>query len=330
MHPKKIVPFIVLSLLAATAAYAWWDRRQALDAPLRLYGNVDVREVDMAFRQGGRITRLLVDEGTAVTQGQRLAELDAQPLKDALAAALANRGMAMAELEKLRRGSRPQEVAQAREAVKQAQALLTEAERQHDRQQKLLEGGAGSERAAESARSLRDQALAGLASARETLSLRQEGARREDIAAAEAKLALADAQVAQAETALADASLVAPSASLVSSRVREAGSLVTPGQTVFTLSLQDPVYVRAYASTAQLPQLQPGRAVWVRVDGSSDRFKGTIGFVAPKAEFTPKSVETSELRTELVYRLRIAVPNAAKALRQGAPVTVELADGVPG
>jgi len=104
--------------------------------------------------------------------------------------------------------------------------------------------------------------------------------------------------------------------------VREAGSMVSNAASIYTLSLQDPVYVRAYVSGPQLTKIKPGSAVTVTADGTSERFKGTIGFISPKAEFTPKSVETTELRTDLVYRVRIVLPGAAHALRQGMPVSV--------
>lgn len=316
---------LLVVVLGAAAAYAWWGRDTATAAPTRLYGNVDIREVELAFRQPGRVARLHVDEGSAVRQGQLLAELDAQTYRDALKAAQANRALAQAELDKLRRGNRSQEIAQAQEAVRQAEAAAQEAERHHARQAALQGGGAASERAVEAARSARDQTRAQLAAARQALSLRQEGARREDIQAAEARLAQTEAQLAQAETALADTRLNAPADGLIAARVREAGAMAAVGAPVYTLSLQDPVYVRAYVSQTQLSGLQPGSAVTVTADGSRERFKGTVGFISPKAEFTPKSVETTELRTELVYRVRIAVPGAARALRQGMPVTVELA-----
>ncbi|KQV49496.1 secretion protein HlyD [Pelomonas sp. Root1217] len=324
MNRKIARPVAVVLVLTAAAGYAWWHHRPAETAPTRLYGNVDIREVELAFRQGGRIARLAVDEGRSVRQGEQVAELDAQPYRDGLKAAQAQRAQALAELAKLRQGSRWQEVAQAQQAVYQAEALASQADRERQRQSVLQAQGATTERAVEAAQSARDQSLAALVAARQVLSLRREGSRREDIQAAEAKLASAEAQLAQAETAFADARLLAPSDGVISARVREAGSMVTAGATVYTLSLQDPVYVRAYVSQTQLTQFQPGSAVVVSVDGSQKRFQGTVGFISPKAEFTPKSVETAELRTELVYRLRIAVPGAAQVLRQGMPVTVEL------
>lgn len=325
MKPRLIRPIALLAIAAGAAgAHAWWGRSPAEEAPLRLYGNVDIREVELAFRQGGRIARLLADEGRSVRRGELLAVLDDQPYRDALLAVQAARAQAQAELDKLRRGSRPQEIAQAEEAVRQAEAVALEADRQQMRQTALLSGGATTQRAVEAATSARDQGLAALTAARHSLSLRREGTRREDIEAAEARLALADAQLAQARTALDDARLSAPADGVVSARVREAGSMVASGTPVYTLSLQEPVYVRAYVGQAQLTRLQPGSAVTVSADGTAQRFAGTVGFISPRAEFTPKSVETTELRTELVYRVRIAVPGAAQALRQGMPVTVEL------
>ena len=131
-----------------------------------------------------------------------------------------------------------------------------------------------------------------------------------------------------AETALADTRLVAPADALVSVRVREAGSMVSNAAPIYTLSLQDPVYVRAYVSGPQLTKVKPGGVVTVTADGTSERFKGCIGFISPKAEFTPKSVETTELRTDLVYRVRVVLPGAAHALRQGMPVSVLVDEAV--
>lgn len=322
MNKKLVARIAVGVLVVASATYFLWESGNDGPKALVLHGNVDIREVELAFRQPGRIVKLAFDEGATVRQGQLLAELDAQPYEDALAVAKANRAQALADLEKMRRGSRVQEIAQADAAVRQAGAALAEAERNFARQTALAETGAASERTLEAARSARDQARAALASAEQGLLLRKEGSRKEDIAAAEARFAAAEAQLAQAQTALADTRLVAPSDGLISARVREVGSMVTSNSSVFTLSLQDPVYVRAYVSQPQLTHVRPGSPVTVTADGTNELFKGTIGFISPKAEFTPKSVETTELRTDLVYRVRIVLPGAANALRQGMPVTV--------
>lgn len=323
MNKKPVVIALVL-VLGVSVGGVLWKNQNGIPAPLTLNGNVDIREVELAFRQPGRVMSIHFDEGATVKKGQLLAELDRQTFDDALAVAKANRAQAQADLEKMRNGSRAQEVAQADAALRQANAVLAEAEQNFARQSALAESGAASVKTLDSARSARDQARAALASAEQGLKLRKEGFRKEDIAAAVARLATADAQLAQAQTALADSHLYAPSDGVISARIREVGSMVTSNSAVFTLSIQEPIYVRAYVSQRQMTKVHPGSPVTVKADGESEVFKGTVGFISPKAEFTPKSVETTELRTDLVYRIRVVLPGTAKALRQGMPVTVNV------
>ena len=323
---RWIVMAIAIAIVASGAAWLWTQRTSPDDDLLRLYGNVDIREVQLAFRQPGRIARMAFDEGDAVTAGTRMAALDAQPYQEALAVAEATVQVARAELNKLRRGLRPQEIAQTQEALNQALAVANDAERNFRRQSELLVSGASSERTVDAARTARDQAVAGAKAAKAALSQATEGFRREDIAAGEARLAAAEAARAQAVTALADTELLAPNAGTVIARVREPGSMVASQSTVYSLSLDAPVYVRAYVGEADLGRIAPGTRVRVRSDSSAKVYQGQIGFISPRAEFTPKTVETTELRTDLVYRLRIVIDeaNADAALRQGMPVTVEV------
>ncbi len=268
--------------------------------------------------------QMTFDEGDAARAGARLAALKAQPYRDAIVAAQAQVQVAQAELAKLRRGLRPQEITQAREALKKAQALVTEAERNFQRQSGLLASGASSQRTVDAARTARDQAAAGAEAAKAALSQAIEGFRKEDIAAAEARLAAAQAAAAQATTSLADTELTSPSDGTVIARVREPGSMVASQSTVYSLSLDKPVYVRAYVGESDLGRIAPGTAVRVKSDSSEKVYRGQIGFISPRAEFTPKTVETTDLRTDLVYRLRIVIDeaDADAALRQGMPVTI--------
>ncbi len=269
--PSKKARLVVIAVvvLALGGALAFWqsrDRHQ--DDALRLYGNVDIREVQLAFRQPGRVMEMAFDEGDAVSAGARLAVLDAQPYSDALAAAQAQVQVAQAELTKLRRGLRPQEITQAREALKKAQALVTEAERNFQRQSGLLASGASSQRTVDAARAARDQASAGVEAAKAALSQASEGFRKEDIAAAEARLAAAQAAAAQATTALTDTELMAPSDGTIIARVREPGSMVASQSTVYSLSLDKPVYVRASVGETDLGRIAPGTAVRVKSDST--------------------------------------------------------------
>lgn len=294
------------------------------DGVLRLYGNVDIREVELSFRQPGRLAEMSFDEGDIVSVGQVMARLDAVPYLDKMAAAEAGLDAAKAELDKLRSGNRPQEVTQARERVRQMQATAYEAERDFKRQSSLLESGSTSERTVDAARAAHDQATANLAAAEAALSLATAGFRDEDIAAGEAQVAAAEAALAQTRTALSDTELVAPSDATVIARVREPGSMVASNTPVYSLSLRDPVYLRAYVSEPDLGRIAPGAKVQVHTDSSARVYHGQIGFISPRAEFTPKTVETTDLRTDLVYRLRVVVSDADLALRQGMPVTVDV------
>ena len=324
MNAKRRVLIVVL--LLAIGGAAWWltHRSPEDETQLTLYGNVDIREVELAFRQAGRLDSLKVDEGDRVAQGELLATLDARPYEDALRAADANLQGAQAELAKLRQGNRVQEVRRSEAAVVQAQAVLRKLEADLKRQTELAAVGAASLKTQEAARSARDEAVAVLAAARQTLSLQKEGARREDIAAAEAAVAAAEAARAQARTARDDTRLLAPSDGVVLARVREPGAMLSNRDTVYTLSLPSPIYVRAYVAETDLGAVAPGTAVEVTSDSSTKVYRGQIGFVSPRAEFTPKSVETTQLRTDLVYRLRIVVAEADSGLRQGMPVTVRV------
>lgn len=318
------IAFAVAAIAVSGLSLFWLMHDRGNPDVLRLYGNVDIREVELAFRQPGRMTSMAVDEGAAVTTGTVLAQLDATPYREKLAAAQAELSAAQAELDKLRSGNRPQEIAQAQERVRQAQTASREAERNFARQSTLLKSGASSQRTVDAARAVRDRAAADLASAKAAWSLARDGFRREDVAAGVARVAAAKAALEQARTALADTSLVAPSDGTVIARIREPGSMVASNTPVYTLSLRNPVYVRAYVSEPGLGRIAPGASVRVLTDSSNKVYHGQIGFISPRAEFTPKTVETADLRTDLVYRLRVVVSDADQGLRQGMPVTIDV------
>jgi HlyD family secretion protein len=321
----RAAALVGVAAIAAVVVTVWSRLGSDDDATtLTLYGNVDIREVELAFRVSGRLLEMQFDEGDAVTAGQAVARIDPEPYAEALAVADARVRQAEANLEKLHAGNRPQEVQRARAAVREAEAQFANAERDFERQRGLFESGAASEKGRDAALARRDEAAARLESAREALALAEEGFRAEDITAAKADVAAAMAARDQAETTLADTELTAPSAGVLIARIREPGAMIGVGAPVYSLSLRDPVYVRAYVNEPDLGRLAPGSAVEIKTDSSDRTYRGQIGFISPRAEFTPKSVQTPELRTDLVYRLRIVVPEADEGLRQGMPITVRV------
>ncbi|MET0363323.1 MAG: secretion protein HlyD [Sphingobium sp.] len=324
-----LIVAVVILLVAAIATRGFGLFGGKDDGPLQLYGNVDVREVDMAFRVPGRIRTIAVEEGVPVKKGQLLATLDTATLDARIGQAEADVARARAEYAKARNGNRPQDVAQAKARVTAAAANYAKAQADYARRQPLVEPGAISREVWAQTVTARDSAQAQLTEARQALSLMQAGARAEDVEAAKAQLGAAEAARKSASTDLGDAKLVAAVDGTIVTRAREPGAIVQGGETVLSLSIDRPLRVRAYVAEPQLSRITPGMAVVVTADGNPKQYHGTIGYIAPRAEFTPKTVETTDLRTDLVYRLRIIVTDPDTALRQGQPVTVVVTGARP-
>jgi len=282
--------------------------------------------VQLGFRVAGRLQAMYFEEGDRVAAGDLLASLDDQPMRESLAVTAARVLEAQARLDRFNTGSRPQEIQQAQARVTEAEAALENAQQELRRQRELMKAGLSSQRLLDTAVANHDQAKARLVANMEARALAVEGFRKEEIAEARAGLVGALAQRDQMQTQVDDAQLLAPSAGVIQTRVREPGAMMSVGAPVYTLSLTDTIYVRAYVSESRLGKVTPGSTVYIYTDSSDQRYEGQVGFVSPRAEFTPKTVETPELRTDLVYRLRIVVANHDQSLRQGMPVTVELLD----
>lgn len=325
---KPVVVILLIVILLAALGGGWWWYQSSRQQSLTLYGNVDIRTVNMSFRVGGRLASLTVDEGDSIRAGQTLGELDRAPYENALLQAQANVSTAQAQYDLMMAGYRSEEIAQAAAAVNQAQAAYDYAQNFYQRQLGLRASSAISANDLENARSSRDQAQATLKSAQDKLRQYRAGNRPQEIAQAKASLEQAQAALAQAKLDLHDTVLTAPSDGTLMTRAVEPGTMLNAGGTVLTLSLTHPVWVRAYVDEKNLGQAQPGQAVLLYTDSRPDKpYHGKIGFVSPSAEFTPKTVETPDLRTDLVYRLRIVVTDADGALRQGMPVTVSFDNG---
>ena len=294
------------------------------DGPLTLYGNVDVRQVDLAFRVGGRIASIAPEEGVKVKAGEAIAALDTATLADALAAAEAQLGVAESEVAKARAGSRPQEIAQAEARAAEARAGLARASEDFARRSELVKTGAVSRQAFDATAAQYRAAQAQVRAAEEAVSLARAGARREDRDAAAAQAAAAAAQRDNARTSLADATLRAPNDGTVLTREREPGAIVQPGETVLTLTIDRPMRLRGYVGARDLSRISPGMKVDVRTDGNPRTYKGRISQISPTAEFTPKTVQTEDLRTDLVYRVRVLIDDPDDGLRQGQPVTISV------
>jgi HlyD family secretion protein len=327
MNRRRIIVIAaVLVVLAAGGMYAW--RKHAASDPTAAFwlsGNVDVHQVELAFRVSGRIAQLKVDEGDVVKEGESIAELDRVPFENDFAVAQAGVAQARAELSKTTHGYRVEEIAQASAVVRQREADLLNARVTLERLQELVAKSLVNQQQVDDAQARVRVAEAAQASAREQLNLVTRGSRKEDIEAQTAALAASQARLEQAKTALQDTTLVAPSGGIVAVRARELGAIVQAGQTVYTLALTDPVWIRAYVPQPRLGRIKPGMHVKLEIDSMPGKqYDGTVGFISPEAEFTPKNVQTEQLRDDLVYRIRVIARDPDNVFRQGMPVTVRV------
>jgi len=316
----------IVVLIAAGAPGLWvfrWERSTPNE--LVLYGNVDIREVDLAFNESNRIVAMYVEEGEPVEAGQLLAELDASELEHTVREAEAKVAAQRAVVARFEHGSRPEEIGPARSEVRAAEAELAVAKATHERQEELVKAHAAPQQLEDDSRAAHLAAQARLEVARENLRLAIEGPRREDTEAARAQLRADENALAFAKHRLSNTKLYAPATGTVLTRILEPGSVVLPNTPVYTLALLDPIWVRAYLSEPDLGRVFPGMKAEIVSDSFPDRsHDGWVGFISSTAEFTPKPVETPDLRTSLVYRMRIYVRNPDHTLRQGMPVTVHL------
>jgi HlyD family secretion protein len=272
---KKWILFILI--LAAAGAffyfYFYLPKHKQKQDQLILYGNVDIRQVDIGFQVRGRVEKMFFEEGDLVKPGYLLAILDKRPYID-----------------------------QVREAEANLEAVrinLKNSERLLKRRQELVNHG---------------------------------GISREDLENAITSHDVLNANLKQAEAALAISitnlqytEVYAPTEGTILTRIREPGTVVGEGEAIYTISISSPVWIRAFVSEPQLGLIYPNMEANIHTDTSNGKvYQGKIGFISPVAEFTPKTVETTQLRTDLVYRLRIYSNNPDRGLRQGMPVTVYL------
>lgn len=327
---KKLFAIPVLLVAAGIAFWSGTRNHTESGRDLVLHGNVDIRQVELAFNASGRVEKVMVHEGDRVQTGQLLARLDTTRLQLALRQARALADAQRSQVAKLKSGSRPEEIKQAAAERDAAQAAVREAHQIYERQLNLVAKQFISQQQADSAKNALDGAQQRLRAAEEIHRLALIGPRKEDLASAVANLAAQEAAVAGFEREIAEGELYAPDSGVIENRVLEPGDMASPQKTVLTLALTDPVWARVFLPESALGRVPTGARATITNDSYPNRkYPGWIGYISPTAEFTPKSVETPELRTSLVYQARVFACDGSDHLRQGMPVTVTVAYDQP-
>ncbi len=330
LSPKIFVSVAIVAL-ALTGATVWvWQSRHTIEDPnrLTLYGNVDIHQVSLAFNANERIAELRVREGDKVHAGDVLGVLDRRTAKLRLAQTQAQIDIQEQLLIKLQAGSRPEEIAKAWAGLAAAEADVEFAKKQVQRLKAVNDasGGKGiSQQDMDSAASRLEVARAQAESTSKSTRLVELGPRKEDIALAQKQVAFAKAEQALIQRQLEESELRAPTDAVVRARLLEPGDMASPQRPAFTLAITEPKWVRAYVPESRLGQIKPGMPASVTTDSAPDRpIAARVGYISSVAEFTPKTVQTQELRTSLVYEVRFIVEDAQDRLRLGMPATVHL------
>src|SRR5512146_594705 len=324
MQRKKVViGAAVLAIAAGIAAWFLYPRERG-DGAIRVSGNIEVTDVDVGFKIPGRVVQRAVDEGMAVAAGQLVARLDNSDLEGEASVRQAELQAAEAVLKELAAGSRPQEIARAKAAVAGARAEAERLSTDFSRAKTLLERESISRQEFDRAKAAYDVAEERHKEARENLLLVEEGPRREQIEQARARVRQAREALELARTRLSYATVVSPLSGVVLSKNVEPVAFVAAGTPVVTIGDLADVWLRAYIEEPDLGRVKTGQPVDVTTGSYPGKtYAGRIAFIAPQAEFTPKSVQTRKERVKLVYRIKVAVANPSMELKPGMP-----ADGV--
>ena len=275
---RRIAILILLVLIICTTLVFLYFKNRKVINELTLYGNIEIRQVDLSFQVAGKIEKMLKEEGDTVKQGELLAILDDKDY--------------VLNLQK------------ARADVEKTSALKSDAESKFERNAPL---------AADNTISKQDY---------DTL-LNSKNRTRADY----------DAAVAQenfAKNQLDYTKIYAPEEGIIMVRVQEPGTNVSKAQPVYTMAKVKPVWVRAYVNETDLGNIKYGQKVKVYTDtinpqkGEKREYAGQVGYISPVAEFTPKTVQSTDIRTNLVYRIRVYIYDIDEYLRQGMPVTIKV------
>ena len=332
MTVSRLLVSVVPALLVACTPAPPTDR-------LRVSGNVEATEVHTAADVGGRLVELRVDEGDRVEAGAVIARLDTEDSMLQIARMRADRATAVAQLRLLEAGSRVEDVRQGRAQVDAAtadsaaiDAEIKAAQLDLDRFQALLTANAGSVKQRDDAQARLDTAIARqraaqdrVRSARETLARLEAGTRPEEIQTARARVAAADAQIAVLEKSVRDASVISPISGIVTQKLVDQGEIIARGTPIVVITDLDHAWANLFVPEPMVPRVTIGQAATVLTDAGGQGIQGKVTFVSPRAEFTPRNVQTAEERSKLVYRIKVTVDNSAGVLKLGMPVDAELA-----
>lgn len=284
---KSVLAWAALLVVIIVAGVAWWQISRQSDLPegiSRSNGRIEAERISVATKLAGRVAEVLVEEGDWVEQGQLIARMDTADLEAELKQAQAT--VVQARQQKL----------QAEALLAQRRSELTTAETNYARVEQLAADGFRSQAELDAQRTILDSARAALASAEAGLPL------------AEASIEVAEAAVEGVQSLIDDSSLVAPRAGRVQYVLNHPGEVVAAGASVVTLTDLSDMYMTIYLPSRDAARLAIGGDARIILDAIPEYvIPATVTFVSSTAQFTPKSVETSEEREQLMFRVKLTI-----------------------
>jgi HlyD family secretion protein len=340
MRLRRARRLVIVGLLAPPLMTSC--RTATAPAPPRASGYVEATEVRLASKVPGRVATVSAVEGARVEAGATLATISTVDIDLALKRTLAERAQAAAQVRLLEAGSRPEDIQQAEAQAaaaaadqKAVEAELTAARADEARFEQLLRSNAGSQKQRDDAVARRELADARrratadrVRAATAVVSRLRAGARPEELAAARARVAAVDAEIARLEHDKTEAAIVAPTSGIVAARLVEPGELVQAGTPMVVIVDLDHAWASIYVEEPLVPGLRIEQPVTL-ISDAGDRLPGRVAFISPRAEFTPRNVQTATERAKLVYRVKVTVDNRQGILKPGMPVEAELAPPSP-
>ncbi len=325
--PKPLKIILIAAAIIAVVFGIWYFTSNSDDdqSSLTLYGNIDIRQVELSFHDPEHIAEMKVKEGDLVAKDQLLAIQDLERYQYKIEIAEAKLEAQRQLVERLITGTRPEDIRKAEDEMKAVEADVIFDKKEYDRLKKLVKKKLTSVESLDRARARLASDRRKLQALKESYQLAVIGPRKEDIAQAKALLKANESELMLAKKIWHDAHLYSPSKGIIQDRILEPGDMADNRTPVFTLALIDPVWARVYVPEQRLGQIKYGMPAIIKTDSYPDKtYQGWVGFISPTAEFTPKTVETPELRTSLVYQVRVFACNANNELRLGMPVSVEI------
>lgn len=293
---------------------------------ISLSGNVEITEVNVGFTLAGRIQELTAAEGQPIQKDAPLASLDHVELESAVEQARATFNEAVSRLEDMKTGARSQEVGAAKAQVTAIEAELTKARKDLQRAEKLYQQRLVPASQLDAAKSAYNAVVARHNQSQEQLSLVREGPTKDAIKATEYRVEQAKAALRASEERLKNTTIFAPMTGIILKKNVEVGEIITQGTPIYTIGDLENPWIKVYVKENKLGVVKLGQPAQVTIDSFPGKiYEGTVTYISPEAEFTPKTIQTQEERVKLVFGVKISVKNINSELKPGMPADVKIA-----